>query len=326
MNVFVPYGNLNISRTKMPQIDSHLVQDFIKIVRQSGIDVKKERVRVDLLKPTQKEINTEKVEGMMDGMLQKNLAKPIIVSSDNYVLDGHHRWLALLNQDRTFKLTVFKFDLPITQLIEVAKKYSKVKFKKISEARSFASETLLSSRDLFATVKNAIEKKRKSKWDYELEYKDHDVDLVATIAMSKKQEAFVVDAAVSDSIDNQHEITIGIKVNPDYYPMAYNDLLADIKEMLAHEFEHIAQDMGMRKERYSSRSLKSLADYYLLPHEITANLAGLLRRAKTEKKSMDQVIDEFVKRLPSITSKEQKRIVKKFTELGKKTYPQAQWI
>ena len=50
----------------------------------------KSTVKTAELKPTQSQFNPEKISNM--NSVAKSM--PILVSKDNYVLDGHHRWLA----------------------------------------------------------------------------------------------------------------------------------------------------------------------------------------------------------------------------------------
>lgn len=50
------------------------------------------------LAPTQSNFNEEKVRGMIDSGSWNT--KPIIVSNDDYVIDGHHRWLAASEENK----------------------------------------------------------------------------------------------------------------------------------------------------------------------------------------------------------------------------------
>ena len=46
------------------------------------------------MKPSQKTLEVEKVEDMAKTIDPKKM-KPIVVSEDGHVVDGHHRWAAL---------------------------------------------------------------------------------------------------------------------------------------------------------------------------------------------------------------------------------------
>lgn len=56
------------------------------------------------LTPTQSNFNEEKVEAMIENGTWNN--KPIIVSDDDYVIDGHHRWLAAVQTKKPVKVCV----------------------------------------------------------------------------------------------------------------------------------------------------------------------------------------------------------------------------
>lgn len=88
-------------------------------------------VAVGSLKPMQKEVVPAKALGMMIGFLLNG--KPnlddmeAIVSSDNYIMDGHHRWAAatLINPNRSVK--VARVDLPANQLVTALNIWTKAK-------------------------------------------------------------------------------------------------------------------------------------------------------------------------------------------------------
>lgn len=83
-NYHQSYG---IPRADMPQIESKHVSEFLK---KHGVSQKVEHVNPSSLKPTQGQFNPEKIANMS----KEGRQKAILVSADNYVLDGHHRWLA----------------------------------------------------------------------------------------------------------------------------------------------------------------------------------------------------------------------------------------
>lgn len=75
-------------RKNMPQ-----VKDSKKIPCKT----KKEVVNPQVLRPSQKSFNAKKVANIKKELNEGTLEfKPIIISKDNYILDGHHRWKASL--------------------------------------------------------------------------------------------------------------------------------------------------------------------------------------------------------------------------------------
>lgn len=76
-------------RCDMPQLTNF--DAFHKDLSDSGHSLGHDYVKPDTLTPTQKHFNREKVDKLKKGGWGD---KGIIVSKDNYVVDGHHRWLA----------------------------------------------------------------------------------------------------------------------------------------------------------------------------------------------------------------------------------------
>ena len=95
--------SLGVSRQNMPQINSKDVGDFVKYLKDNGISVSTSKIGVSKVGMTQKDLNVDKVKKLL-GVNKSNLSKPVIISKDNYILDGHHRVAALYNLDDKFKL------------------------------------------------------------------------------------------------------------------------------------------------------------------------------------------------------------------------------
>lgn len=124
--------SLGVPRSKMPQINSKDVADFVKYLKDKGISVSASNINVSKIGMTQKDLNVDKIKGLM-GVNKSNLSKPVIISKDNYILDGHHRVASLYNLDNNFKLKTIKVDLGINDLLKVAKDYPKTTFKSVNE-------------------------------------------------------------------------------------------------------------------------------------------------------------------------------------------------
>jgi hypothetical protein len=107
--------NLNLSRIEMPVIEEdflNLLEDGMLDIQEvpnkakgpyinSGKGLEKNKVQVEytnidvnLLKPIQKEIWLSKA--IKIAFSEKDIKEPIIVSKDLYIIDGHHRWAAIL--------------------------------------------------------------------------------------------------------------------------------------------------------------------------------------------------------------------------------------
>lgn len=89
--------NLGIGRVDMPQIHT---ADFLKsIANDPTISTTNIMADTNNLYPTQDQFNDEKVKTIVLGLRSGNEQKPIIVSNDNFVVDGHHRWAAHNNMN-----------------------------------------------------------------------------------------------------------------------------------------------------------------------------------------------------------------------------------
>lgn len=86
-------GGLNLPRSAMPQIPKRHKAEFFRDLRAAGVKVTRERVDPMTLTPTQKEISAlrtgEQLRAFEKG---KRDFGPLLISKDNKVLDGHHRW------------------------------------------------------------------------------------------------------------------------------------------------------------------------------------------------------------------------------------------
>lgn len=125
----VPAIGMTFSRALMPQIKGDQMSKFLNHLSSKDIEYTTKKLAVKDLKSTQSEFDLAKVDQMIG---QKNNGK-IIVSNDNYVMDGHHRWLADYNENKNSKISSIVIDLPILELMRVAREFSGVEYRPISE-------------------------------------------------------------------------------------------------------------------------------------------------------------------------------------------------
>ena len=87
-------GHKEIPRRLMPQI--YNTRRFARnIKRKYGVKSHMEMVRPDSLIPSQEEIKKSVVKKIGEAMaVGKYKDSPIVISKNNYVIDGHHRWAA----------------------------------------------------------------------------------------------------------------------------------------------------------------------------------------------------------------------------------------
>lgn len=93
-------GGLNRTRDTMPQIPKEHQKAFLKDLNDKGIGVREDTVRPSQLLPTQNEIDAVRVGQKLREYDSGNKdLRAIMVSKDNYVLDGHHRWAVMATLD-----------------------------------------------------------------------------------------------------------------------------------------------------------------------------------------------------------------------------------
>lgn len=150
-NVFCA-GNKGIPRVEMPVIPAKRTKEFIKYLKDRGYKVEKGKEEARNLRATQNEISGAKVAASMARIKEEGFYKRLVISRDDYIVDGHHTWAGQLgldakdgnleDDDRSVKIA--RVDIPILKLVEEAEKFTGGKGKKpASEApKGFAQLTM----------------------------------------------------------------------------------------------------------------------------------------------------------------------------------------
>ncbi|CAB4141226.1 hypothetical protein UFOVP410_65 [uncultured Caudovirales phage] len=126
--------SLNIPRSKMPQIQRKYIPNFLRYLKSNSINVHQRDVSVRSLKPTQNEIDMNKVRRKYEAYAsQSEEIKPFIVSYDNYILDGHHQLFAVKLIDPDSYVSCYILDIKMIDLLNLAKNYSKAMYKSIKD-------------------------------------------------------------------------------------------------------------------------------------------------------------------------------------------------
>lgn len=124
-------NTLNISRRDMPQIKRDFIPDFIHLLQAKGISVSNRNIVVSSLKPTQNEINLDKVKDKYEKFTNGKEPKPFIVSYDNYILDGHHQLFALKTLNPSMSVPCFYIGVKMKDLLNYAHQFPKTTYKTI---------------------------------------------------------------------------------------------------------------------------------------------------------------------------------------------------
>jgi hypothetical protein len=134
--LYSPEIHLNIPREKMPQIASDHVGEYIGWLEANNVEVDWDQQVASSLRSVQKDINLAKVAALSNTIPEEMLGKPLIVSNDHYILDGHHRWLAIMNRDPHYPINTYVVDLPIAQLLNLSKRFPKVSYRTAGDSLS----------------------------------------------------------------------------------------------------------------------------------------------------------------------------------------------
>jgi hypothetical protein len=97
------------------------------------------------------------------------------------------------------------------------------------------------------------------------------------------------------------ELYVTIIYDPEEFPSSMNDLVAEIKETITHELEHIIQQnfedtyINPFESDYDQDKRGGKFNYFLKKIEIPAFVKGLIKRSKTKRITLDQAMDQWYK-------------------------------
>lgn len=106
-------GTLGIPRADMPQIRGDARGALTQFLAARGIENTTEDVPAETLRPTQAEFSTKKALNW--GEMRDGTDRSVLVSSDGFILDGHHQWIAALAAGDNVK--AIRFNAPIDKLM-----------------------------------------------------------------------------------------------------------------------------------------------------------------------------------------------------------------
>ena len=116
-------GTLGIPRAQMPQIKGADRSALLQFLRARGIDYEKVSVDPLQLRPTQAEFSLKKTAKWLE--VREGVDRSVLISSDNYVLDGHHQWLGSMAIERPQE--AIRFSAPIRELLAAVAEFPSVK-------------------------------------------------------------------------------------------------------------------------------------------------------------------------------------------------------
>ena len=126
-----PEDTLGYKRHEMPQVHKRHYPELFKYLADNGGKMIKGSVAATSLKAVQSEFSDDGIEKMMrnGGITGDGTKKPLLVSSDNYIIDGHHRWLAAWNQKET--VPIIKISIPVNELLQLVQDFKHTTYRSI---------------------------------------------------------------------------------------------------------------------------------------------------------------------------------------------------
>lgn len=147
-------SSLNNAPT-IPELDSiiseELINQFInKLKMDDNLLITNTKVNIYDLKPTLAKISDNKINKMVKLANQQNnlFNKPIVISKDNFIIDGHHRWYArkymVENNTNSYHTDFYSEDIKVIIIdYHIKKLIEKLQEYKISFNRDYLSQALL---------------------------------------------------------------------------------------------------------------------------------------------------------------------------------------
>ena len=126
-----PSKSLGIPRSKMPQVKGKHYPELFAYLEALGATITSDTVAAKQLKPVQKEFSKAGMVKSLNKSVLSDKRKPLIASSDNFIIDGHHRWLATINIRPNSGIPIMRVDMPARKLMAVIVKFPKTTFKDI---------------------------------------------------------------------------------------------------------------------------------------------------------------------------------------------------
>ena len=126
-------------------------------------------------------------------------------------------------------------------------------------------------------------------------------------------EPFIVDAEMGGDYDD--EIYVTITIGPNFSTTDYEDIQMVLNDYIRHEVEHVI-DATEGGDIESPDNL-SPYDYYMQPHEVRAQKAGFNRKAKLEKKPVEDIIYDYLEyrqKIDKLSDEEKSNLTKTLSE------------
>lgn len=112
-----------INRSDMPQIKGDDIPEALRIFDKYGVPYNRLVAKTDDLKPIQNDYIKNKVDNIAKQIDSGTKMNSIFISDDNYIVDGHHRWLAYKKLSMPF-ISCIKVEYPKMSALALFNKVS----------------------------------------------------------------------------------------------------------------------------------------------------------------------------------------------------------
>lgn len=121
-------NDLGIPRKYMPQFtlrrapfSQNPIKKFRSYIKHKyGIKSYITTKKASELKPSQGEISKVRVEGLLNDNVIDTMEVPLVISNNDYIADGHHRWAAFRLKAPEKPMAVVVIDAPIKDVLGLA--------------------------------------------------------------------------------------------------------------------------------------------------------------------------------------------------------------
>lgn len=179
------------------------------------------------------------------------------------------------------------------------------------------------TRQIVRDVLSIVKYQKEGKYTLPEDIRD---DMVYTFPQLQTEFSVELNLEVSDDVDtievdsdyysDEDTISITIISNPNLDREILEELHYELNEIVRHELEHINQ--RERGDNIPKKEPKKPLKYYSQKHELEAQIAGFIRRAKKERKPLEVVIRNWFDKNQSkrkLSSNDVEIIIKKLLEL-----------
>lgn len=137
-----------------------------------------------------------------------------------------------------------------------------------------------------------------------------------------------IDYHVNTYIADDDELVLEIAIDTDKEPQIYEQLIYKINEDIRHEIEHYTQEIMIDKpiNDEPTAQMDSTYEHHKAPSEIPAMVHGFYRRAKVEKRPLDEIMWEDLNKdikLGNLTQEEAEDLFRIWINYSRRRLPNA---